>query len=163
MDQPVRVLARRTPDKMQLELVLTNGLVSRTFYVSENLACISYCNLANGAEYVRSIQPEARVQLDGTWYEVGGLKGQRLKAYLMRDWLPELHDGGTGFQFVGLEIGQPKKPLSLAATLQLRRPRLAAERVYDSPWSTGYRPMWAAPNTAAPMSRSITSSTSGRR
>ena len=109
IDSSVRVLAQPMQDGTQAELTITNGLISRSFYISENLACYSYRNLFNEAEYVRSIQPEARVQLDGVWYDVGGLHGQQLRAYTMREWLPKLHDDGQGFLFVGLEIGTPKK------------------------------------------------------
>lgn len=112
VDEPVRILAEPLEDGTRADITLTNGLVSRTFHVADNLACISYRNLSNEAEYVRSVQPEARIQLDGAWYDVGGLQGQKLKAYLMRDWLVDLHDDGKGFQFVGIETGAPKERYS---------------------------------------------------
>ena len=109
IDEPVQVLAQATPDQRHLEIVFTNGLVSRSFFVRDNLACISLRNLSNGAEYIRSIQPEARINLDGDWYDIGGLAGQKLKSYLLRSWLDSLHDDGHGFKFARLEVGLPKK------------------------------------------------------
>ena len=106
---PVRILACPNENGLNATIRLTNGLVSRDFFVSENLATVNLRNLSNGAQYLRSIQPEARINLDGKWYDVGGLKGQKLKAYLMNDWLGNLHDDGTGFQFQKIEIGKPKK------------------------------------------------------
>jgi hypothetical protein len=108
IDSHVQVLAQPLQDGTQAELTITNGLISRSFYISENLACYSYRNLSNEAQYLRSIQPEARIQLDGIWYDVGGLQGQKVKAYLLDSWLKELTDDGKGFQFAGMEIGKPK-------------------------------------------------------
>ena len=60
---------------------LDNGLVKRSFYMGANLACIDYTNLTTGQQLLRSIEPEARVVINGNSYNVGGLIGQSEKAY----------------------------------------------------------------------------------
>jgi len=63
-------------------IVMNNGLVKRVFIISPNVACFDYTNLSNGQQLIRSIEPEAKVVLDQVTYKVGGLSGQREKAYL---------------------------------------------------------------------------------
>ena len=63
---------------------LDNGLVKRSFYMGANLACIDYTNLTTGQQLLRSIEPEARVVINGNSYNVGGLIGQSEKAYLIK-------------------------------------------------------------------------------
>ncbi|NQU50341.1 MAG: LamG domain-containing protein, partial [Planctomycetes bacterium] len=106
---PVQVLGIANEESQFVEVVLENGIVSRSFLIKDNLACVSYRNHRNNLEYIRSIQPEARIQIDGTWYTIGGLKGQTINAYLMRSWYDQLSDDGLGFTFSSLEVGTPKK------------------------------------------------------
>jgi len=47
------------------EIVLTNGLVSRTFRTAPNFATIDYTNLMTGATVIRGVKPEAAIELDG--------------------------------------------------------------------------------------------------
>ena len=63
-------------------IVLNNGLVKRTFVIAPNVACFDYTNLTNGQQLIRSIEPEAKVVIDQITYKVGGLSGQKEKAYL---------------------------------------------------------------------------------
>ena len=62
------------------QLILDNGLVRRVFLLNPNASCISYMNLTNGQELLRSIEPEARLVFNGISYNVGGLSGQKEKA-----------------------------------------------------------------------------------
>ena len=64
------------------QLILDNGLARRVFLLDPNASCISYTNLSSGQELLRSIEPEARLVFNGTSYNVGGLSGQKEKAYL---------------------------------------------------------------------------------
>ena len=86
---------------------LGNGLVSRSFYVGRNLACFSYRNLRNRAEFIRAVKPEMRLKLDGAWYEVGGLVGQPERSYLVEAWLKDMKSSPNTFRFTGLTTGQP--------------------------------------------------------
>jgi len=89
------------------EFTLENGLISRKFYLSSNLACISYKNLTTGAEFLRAVKPEARIKLNGIWYDVGGLRGQPDYGYLDTAWLPAMTNSPTAFQFTGFTVSKP--------------------------------------------------------
>ena len=62
--------------------VLDNGLIRRTWRIDPNLACVSFDNLTSGKSLLRAVRPEARVVIDGTAWNVGGLTGQPNQAYL---------------------------------------------------------------------------------
>ena len=105
--RPVELLVRPAEDGKSAKLVLTNGLISRTFHLGEGFACYGYRNLSSGAEFIRAIKPEARLQLDGRWYDVGGLKGQIEKAYTYESWLPDLYPDPGAFVLTGIDVGEP--------------------------------------------------------
>lgn len=107
VEDPCQLLVKTAADGMSTELQLNNGLVSRTFYVADNIACVGYKNLSNGAEYLRAVKPEARVCLDSTWYEVGGLKGQPEMSYLMDSWYSQLEASSRAFTLQKIETGKP--------------------------------------------------------
>jgi hypothetical protein len=98
------------PDKKAktVRLRLGNGLVQRDFYVGNNIACYSYKNLSNGAEYLRAVKPEVRVRLDTTWFDVGGLSGQPEKSYLIESWLDQMLADPGAFRFEGITTEAPK-------------------------------------------------------
>ncbi|ACT92840.1 hypothetical protein [Dyadobacter fermentans] len=86
------------------DLVLSNGLVRRTFRVKPDLACIEYKNLTNGQQLLRAVKPEASVVLNGVPYPVGGLYGQKENAYLLPQWIDGLQVSDSAFHFVDLKI-----------------------------------------------------------
>ena len=88
------------------EIVLSNGLISRTFRIRPNAATVSYTNLMTGESIIRGVKPEAMVQLDGFTYEVGGLQGQVEYGYLQADWLDSLTGSPDAFQFRSFETGE---------------------------------------------------------
>jgi hypothetical protein len=53
----------RSPDGK--DLVMANGLISRTFRVSPYMACYSLRNLATGEEMLRALRPEAAIEVNG--------------------------------------------------------------------------------------------------
>jgi hypothetical protein len=83
---------------------LDNGLVKRRFYMGANLACIDYTNLTTGQQLLRSIEPEARVVINGNSYNVGGLIGQSEKAYLIKGSEKSLTTDKDAFQFKAYQI-----------------------------------------------------------
>lgn len=83
------------------ELILSNGLVKRSFRVSPNVACTDYRNLMNGQQILRAVMPEARVTINGKEYNVGGLYGQKENAYLLPDWLDTFSAKATDFMNAG--------------------------------------------------------------
>jgi hypothetical protein len=108
IDRKSEILFSKSADGLAGRLKLTNGLISRDFYVSDNLAAISFKNLTSGAQYLRAVKPEARIKLDSTWYDIGGLSGQPEKSYLQETWLKDMVAELSAFQFSGLEIIPPQ-------------------------------------------------------
>lgn len=86
------------------DLILYNGLVKRAFRISPNVACYDYRNLSNGQQLLRAIQPEAKVTIDGKVYDVGGLHGQKERAYLLPEWLDNFTVGKESFVFTDYKI-----------------------------------------------------------
>ncbi|WP_439581800.1 LamG domain-containing protein [Dyadobacter bucti] len=89
-------------------LRLSNGLVRRDFYVGENLACYSFKNISNDAEYLRAVKPEVRIRLDTSWFDIGGLSGQPEKSYLIESWLDNMLGDPGAFRFTGITSEPPK-------------------------------------------------------
>ena len=93
------------------EIVLSNGLVSRTWRLAPNGATVSFENLMTGESVIRGVKPEAVVELDGERYEVGGLVGQEEYAYLRREWVDGLESDPGAFRLAGFEVGQTEERL----------------------------------------------------
>ena len=89
-------------------LILDNGLVRRVFLLEPNASCIRYTNLSNGQELLRSIEPEARLVFNGTSYNVGGLSGQKEKAYLRLEVENNLQKKDSDFVFTNYSISDIK-------------------------------------------------------
>ncbi len=103
--QPARLI--RTEDGS--ELILANGLISRTWRVRPNAACIAFDNLMTGESILRGVKPEVIVEVDGVRYEVGGLKGQPNYAYLNPRWLDRLQADPAALQFTGYKVSEPRE------------------------------------------------------
>ena len=91
------------------ELILSNGLISRTFRLSPNAATTSLKILTNQQELVRAVKPEAVVRVDGFTINVGGLTGQPNLAFLYPDWIDGLEADPLSFKFSGFKISEPEK------------------------------------------------------
>jgi len=99
------------------QIIMSNGLLSRTFYVGANLATTSIKNLASGEEYLRAIEPEAKLLIDSVSYPVGGLMGQVNKAYLLQSWLKNMYPLANAFTLTAFETA----PLKPALTVPVKR------------------------------------------
>jgi len=86
------------------EVILTNGLISRTIRIVPNAATVGLKNLHTGEEYIRSVKPEALVSINGTSYSIGGLSGQKEHGYLKKEWLEDMTSPENAFEFQKLEI-----------------------------------------------------------
>ncbi|HOW73335.1 MAG TPA: hypothetical protein PKY77_22270 [Phycisphaerae bacterium] len=91
------------------ELVLTNGLIARTFRMAPNAATVGLDNLVTGEAVLRGVKPEATIELDGRRYEVGGLKGQPNCAFLRPEWVDQLRADSAAFRLIGFEVGEPNE------------------------------------------------------
>lgn len=92
--------------------ILDNGLLRREFYLGKNLACYNFTNLSNGQQLLRAVQPEAKVILNGKMYAVGGMEGQKERAYLRPEWLSQMTAGQEDFVFVNSTISDVKPFIS---------------------------------------------------
>ena len=86
------------------QIILDNGLLRRSFLIRPNLACIDYTNLTNGQQLLRSIEPEANIVINKTNYAIGGLHGQKEKAYLNLNWEQSLYAMDADFYFTNYTI-----------------------------------------------------------
>jgi hypothetical protein len=125
------------------ELVLANGLIARTFRLAPNAATVGLDNLVTGEAILRGVKPEAIVEIDGTRYEVGGLKGQPNYAFLRPEWVDQLQADPAAFRFVGFEVGQPQ------ARFAWKQARHHAPGVQWPPAGVTLRLDFAAPTTGS--------------
>jgi hypothetical protein len=94
------------------EIRLLNGLIQRTFSIADNLVCYDFTNLMNGSQLLRTIMPEARITLNGKTYEVGGTLPVKEKGYFKKEWLAEVENPKSNFQYQSYAIAeiQPQFP-----------------------------------------------------
>jgi hypothetical protein len=81
------------------DLVLDNGLLRRVFRLQPNVACTDFSNLTTGQQLLRAVSPEARLVINGKAYHVGGLYGQKEKAYLLPQWTDSLQARAGDFRY----------------------------------------------------------------
>jgi hypothetical protein len=86
-------------------LELNNGLIARRIQISPNAGTTSFKNLVTGEQFIRAVRPEAGLVLNGKSYHIGGLYGQKEKAYLLEEWIPNLTKKDIDFQYFRYEIG----------------------------------------------------------
>ncbi|HOY57402.1 MAG TPA: alpha-galactosidase, partial [Verrucomicrobiota bacterium] len=91
------------------DVALENGLVRRVIRIAPNAATIAYDNLMTGESMIRSVRPEAQVEIDGTAYDVGGLTGQPVHNYLDAAWVDTLEAQPGAFRFTRFTTGQTKE------------------------------------------------------
>ncbi|MFW5774338.1 MAG: hypothetical protein ACOCWD_06620, partial [Tangfeifania sp.] len=90
-------------------LVLSNGLVSRTFSTEPNGATIALEHLQTGESFLRSVRPEAEIRINGTTFEVGGLTGQPIHNYLLPEWIESMDANPASFKLVDYKLENTKE------------------------------------------------------
>jgi hypothetical protein len=88
---------------------LDNGLVRRTIRLAPNAATVALDNRMTGASEIRSVRPEAVVEIDGRRFDVGGLVGQEVHNYLLPAWVDVLRADPAAFRFVRYETGRTRE------------------------------------------------------
>jgi len=126
------------------EIVLSNGLVRRTFRLAPNGATVGFDNLMTDQAMIRGVKPEATVRVNGTAYAVGGLVGQPNYAYLTPEWLDRLRADPKAFRFVSFQVGKP------AERLAWKRVRHHAPGVKWPPPGAALQMDYAMPGAAKP-------------
>ena len=86
------------------EIMISNGLISRTFRLSPNCATVDFKNLVNDETLLRGVSPEAQLTINGKDYKVGGLDGQVEYGYLKKEWLDQMWSPESSFQLVDFKI-----------------------------------------------------------
>ena len=102
-------------------MVLANGLIARKFHLGADLVCYSIRQQAAGLEFLRSIKPEAVIEVSGERYSIGGMRfpsmasGQKESArskfvgnYFLEEWLEELVADPHAFVLQRVETGKPE-------------------------------------------------------
>jgi hypothetical protein len=105
-------------------LIFSNGLVSRTWRVEPDIACIAFDDLVSRRALLRAVEPEARATLDGVELRAGGLLGQKDRAYLRPSDVDELRRDPDALHCSSVEIA------SIPAPFEWKRVRPSA----DLPW-----------------------------
>jgi hypothetical protein len=107
--KPINAAASIYRSKDGKEVILDNGLLKRSFRITPAVVCMGFRNLSNGQELLRSVEPEARLTIDGKVYAVGGVRAPAEKGYLVADWLDTLPPADTGFELAGIST-EPLRP-----------------------------------------------------
>lgn len=90
-------------------LVFSNGLASRTFTLQPNVATVSLEELRTNTSFLRSVRPEASLTIDGFRFDVGGLLGQPVHNYLLKEWIPVLTADPAAFRMTDYRIENTKE------------------------------------------------------
>ena len=98
-------------DKQSAEIMIGNGLVTRTFLVTDgNAGCTSLRRADKDIEFLRAVKPEVRVCLDGKWADIGGLSGAPDNAFITPAWRENYQSASGSFRLTGLRVGACVKP-----------------------------------------------------
>jgi hypothetical protein len=103
---PAPFVAHITPDASGGEAELANGLIRRVLRLRPDAATVAFDDLMSGQSLLRSVRPEAQIELDGTNFEIGGLAGQPIHNYLSASWLDSLTANPSAFHFAGMKTGR---------------------------------------------------------
>lgn len=109
-DSPYRAALYRTEHPS--ELVLANGLVARVFRLAPNAATVALQQRVTDQAILRAVEPEAIVTVNGRRYEVGGLKGQRDRAFLLAEEIDQLRADPEAMRWVGWTSGPATERLA---------------------------------------------------
>ena len=94
------------------EIVLSNGLIKRTFRLAPNAATVGLDNLMTGESILRGVKPEAEISINGVNYRVGGLTGQKNYAFLRPEDINDLTVDSAALQFTAYEVSEPRAPFA---------------------------------------------------
>lgn len=99
-------------------LVLSNGLISRSFSIKPNGATIEFKHLQTGESFLRSVRPEAEISIDGLRLQVGGLTGQPIHNYLLPEWIDQMKVDPSSFKLVDFRLEETKERFSWKKRLE---------------------------------------------
>lgn len=86
------------------KLVFSNGLVVRTFALKPNGATVGLELLRNNESFLRSVRPEAEIEIEGLKFSIGGLTGQPIHNYLLPEWLANMKADPSSFKLIDYSL-----------------------------------------------------------
>lgn len=89
-------------------LILSNGLIQKSFFLSPNLVAYDFLNKMTGEQILRTILPEAKIKLNNQEYFIGGELDYSEKAYFKENWKSHIRVGKNNFQFKNYTIEEIK-------------------------------------------------------
>jgi hypothetical protein len=90
------------------------------------VATVAFDNLMTGESILRSVRPEAQVELDGRKFDLGGLTGQPVHNYFRPEWLAKMQADPAALHFAGSQTGRTEPRFSW-----LKRSEWLSQ---DAPW-----------------------------
>ena len=93
-------------------IVLSNGLIARTFRLAPNGATVAFDDLRSGAALLRGVKPEAELTIDGQPIAIGGLRGQPNYAFLRPEWIDTLTADPEAFVLTGFSVGDAEERMA---------------------------------------------------
>ena len=96
--------ARAYKDAKATSIILSNGLVKRTFRITPDIACVDFQNLVSGEQLIRSVKPEAVLIINGKNILWADSAGQKENAYLLPQWIDTLSRGESDFMVTDFKI-----------------------------------------------------------
>lgn len=88
------------------DIVLTNGLVSRVFRITPNLATVDLINQMTGQSMLRAVSNEGVLKIDGKSYPLGGLNGQEEFGYTQYEWVDKMQAIPNSFRVTDFVISE---------------------------------------------------------
>ena len=98
------------------DIVFSNGLVSRMFRITPNLATVDFINQMTGESMLRAVSNEGVLVLDGKQYTIGGLSTQKEYAYTQYEWLDDLTATPNSFRVTDFTITEVVPRINWAQT-----------------------------------------------
>lgn len=95
-----KYITKIIPSSDGKDLVISNGIVEKSFRITPNFASTGIKNLVSGQNFLRSVRPEAQITVNGQKFNVGGLSGQPIQNYLLFQWVEKLTNDEESFQYV---------------------------------------------------------------
>jgi hypothetical protein len=99
---------------------MANGLITRTFLIAgsatgePSVATVGFRNLRTGAEFVRSVRPEAVLTVNGESVQAGGFLGQPVQNYFDPAWIAKLTNAPDALTLATVEVGAIARDLPWA-------------------------------------------------
>lgn len=73
------------------------------------MATVAFDNQVTGESLLRSVRPEAWVELNGTRFNLGGLSGQPVLNFLKPSWLELMKSDPSAWHCAGYQIGRTQE------------------------------------------------------